>query len=236
MKIRMIGTGSMISSDNPASYLIDNKIMIDMPNGIVKALKKQSLFENVEYVFITHLHGDHIFDLPFLFLDRLKTNKSLFVVLDKRWFKTIKKLVKLAFPRQYYNIFYCSNIKFVFTNINIVDNLKITRIEVEHGNMKPSYGYSIIEKDTKVFITGDSCLNDTLLQTIEKHNLLICDCTNAIGNNKHMGVDNIEFLLTCFPKLKIIPSHMGITAKEKLKKITNKNLIIKEDMEEFDYE
>ena len=48
-----------------------------------------------------------------------------------------------------------------------------------------------------------------------------------------MGVDNIKMLLDKFPNLKIIPSHMGNNSKIELKKISNKNLIIKEDMEEL---
>ena len=53
MKIKMVGTGSMISKRNPACYMINDKIMIDLPNGIVKILKNADLFDNIEYVFIT---------------------------------------------------------------------------------------------------------------------------------------------------------------------------------------
>lgn len=234
MKIKMVGTGSMISKRNPASYMINDKIMIDLPNGIVKILKNADLFDNVEYVFITHMHGDHIFDLPFLFLDRYKSNRKLIVVISPRWLKKIKELVKLAFPREYYGIFYNSKITFI-NNADVykIDDLVINGIKVEHGQMKPSYGYVVKEKDKQVTFTGDTSLCQSVLLAANESDYLIGDCTLKVGNDKHMGVDNIKFLLKNYSNLKIVPSHTSINAKEALLKINNDNLIIKEDMEEI---
>ena len=40
MKVEVIGSGSIFSSQNSASYLVDDKILIDIPNGDCKALKR----------------------------------------------------------------------------------------------------------------------------------------------------------------------------------------------------
>jgi len=235
MKIKMVGTGSMVSPNNPACYLINDKIMIDMPNGIVKVLKNLALFDKVEYVFITHMHGDHIFDLPFLFLDRVNEDKELTVFINKRWYKNIKKLVKLAFPRQYYNIFYNSKIKFVTNEKEYqIDDLIFSSFEVCHGNMKPSFGYVVKDKETIVTFTGDSGLCDSIREKLSNTNLLISDCTLREGNNKHIGVDNIKNLIKEYPNVKFITSHMSINAKKELLKLKEDNLIIKEDLEEFE--
>lgn len=234
MKVKFIGTGSMISSDNPASYLINNKIMIDMPNGIVKILKKKDLFNSVQHIFITHIHGDHIFDLPFIFLDRVKEDKELYVYISKKWLGKIKQLVKLAFPRQYYAIFYTSKIKFVTDGNILIDDLIINRFEVSHGAMKPSFGYTVVDKKYTVTFTGDTSLCDSVIKKANQSDYLICDCTLSKGNDKHMGVDNIIYLLELYPNLKIIPSHMGINSKNELRKVQINNLLLKEDYEELD--
>lgn len=234
MKIKLVGTGSMVSKRNPASYLVNNKIMIDLPNGVVKILKKAYLFEDVEYIFITHMHGDHIFDLPFLFFDRLKTDRKLIVVLSRRWLRKVKKLVKLAFPSKYYEIFYGSKIEFVSNKQTVqIDNLMIDRFEVKHGIMKPSYGYVFKEDNKIVTFTGDTSLCASVIEKSKISDYIICDCTLKVGNDKHMGVDNIKYLLKENPNLKIVPSHTSINAKDSLLKIKNSNLIIKEDMEEI---
>lgn len=36
MKLKILGSGSIYSKDNSASYLIDNKILVDVPNGTCK--------------------------------------------------------------------------------------------------------------------------------------------------------------------------------------------------------
>ena len=40
MEINIIGSGSIGATDMSASTLIDKKILIDVPNGIVKHIKK----------------------------------------------------------------------------------------------------------------------------------------------------------------------------------------------------
>ena len=67
MKLEMIGTGSIWSSSNSACTLINESILVDIPNGVCKALIKSGHDLNkINCCIITHLHGDHYFDIPFL--------------------------------------------------------------------------------------------------------------------------------------------------------------------------
>ena len=43
MKVVVIGSGNITGASNSASYLIDNHIMIDMPNGCCKAMKNKKI-------------------------------------------------------------------------------------------------------------------------------------------------------------------------------------------------
>lgn len=66
MQINLIGTGAMYTAYNSACTLIDNKIIVDMPNGTVKQMLKNGLpVENIDIILITHMHGDHTADIPF---------------------------------------------------------------------------------------------------------------------------------------------------------------------------
>ena len=81
MKVVVIGSGNIRSHCNSASYLIDNHIMVDMPNGCCKAIKKLGYDEDeIKYVLLTHFHGDHFFDMPFYLLGRIhsKYNNKLY--------------------------------------------------------------------------------------------------------------------------------------------------------------
>ena len=97
--------------------------------------------------------------------------------------------------------------------------------------MKNCYGYIFKYNDRKIVFTGDTTICDNLLDNIIDADYLICDVTNKIGNNSHLGVDDIKEFLNKYKNLKIIPSHMGKISKKYLLEINNSNLIIKEDMD-----
>ncbi len=67
MKIKMIGTGAISVKERSACCLIDERILVDCGNGIVKTLLEHNVNTNkIDTLLITHLHGDHFLDIPFL--------------------------------------------------------------------------------------------------------------------------------------------------------------------------
>jgi len=85
MKLRIVGSGSMASVSNSASYLIDDVIVVDMPNGFCKNIKKLNInLEKIENVLITHFDGDHYFDLPFYFYALSKKESKINLYLNKK--------------------------------------------------------------------------------------------------------------------------------------------------------
>lgn len=66
MKITLIGTGSMYTKYNSASTLINDDLLVDLPNGTTKQLLKQGFdLTKIKTILITHFHGDHTADIPF---------------------------------------------------------------------------------------------------------------------------------------------------------------------------
>ena len=66
MKITLIGTGAMYTKYNSASTLINEDLIVDMPNGTVKQLLKRNFdLTKIKTILVTHLHGDHTADIPF---------------------------------------------------------------------------------------------------------------------------------------------------------------------------
>lgn len=68
--IRILGCGSAKPSvaHNPSSTVVDfreNLFMIDCGEGAQKEFQRQRLkFSRLNHIFLTHLHGDHVFGLP----------------------------------------------------------------------------------------------------------------------------------------------------------------------------
>jgi ribonuclease BN (tRNA processing enzyme) len=72
-KVKMLGTGNAFLPNGRlhSLVLIDGIHLVDAPPTALISLRNNGIPANtIETIFITHLHGDHIFGLPFLFLER----------------------------------------------------------------------------------------------------------------------------------------------------------------------
>ena len=220
MKILTIGSGDMYSINNSASYLIDDGILLDIPNGTCRELKRKNIDTvDINHVIITHLHADHFFDLPFYLLNRSNKNiKNSIIYCNKDDNDKLLNLIDLSFPniRNYLSITFNNN------DIFIINNLKIERRKVRHGDDIKSYGYIISDDNIKVGFTGDTSLCETVEKMASICNTLICDCTLVNGNKYHMGIDSLEYLSKKY-KCDIYASHI----KDETRKYINNNNNIK---------
>ena len=216
MKIYTIGSGDMYSINNSASYLINDSILLDIPNGTCRELKRKNInIMDINHVIITHLHADHFFDLPFYLLSRLNNNlNSSIIYCDKNDNKKILDLIDLSFPniRKYLSISFNGNNSFM------INNLKFNRIEVCHGEDIKSYGYTISDNDITIGFTGDTSLCKKVEIMSSICSTLICDCTLIKGNKYHMGIDNLKYLSKKY-KCDIYASHI----KDETRKYINNN-------------
>lgn len=221
----------MWTKHNSACYLIDDNILIDMPNGTCKNLYKIDIIPNtIDYVLLTHFHGDHYFDMPFYLLNKSKSlNENVNIYCSKDGKKKINKILKLAFPNPYKEVLNNINIKYDFNDMFNIEKYKINKLLVNHGRMKPAYSYIFENNDKRVGFTGDTSLCDNVEFMAKKCDYLFCDCMLINGNTKHQGIDNIEYLSNKYPDCKFVVSHLEDNTREKIKKRKIVNVIVPND-------
>ena len=235
MKIQLIGTGSIPDIANSASILINNHILFDMPNGNLKAMIRQNIdIMNIDTLIISHTHADHCFDAPFLLWYKKNYYKpgyklSTKIVTDEITKDTVETLIKLS---------YFSSAKEVEKEFIDIDDVNYTKIcdDVEisnepmlHRKIKYANGYIIKDKNVSIGLTGDTSYCEGVRKIASKVDYLICDMTLMLGNDSHMGIDNILELMKEYPNLKIIPIHMHDKTRNEAKKLKEDNLLIYED-------
>lgn len=231
MKVRVVGSGNLWTARNSASYVIDNKIVVDFPNGMCKDLLKQGIDPGtIDNVLITHFHADHYFDIPFYFL--LKSNasyKHIYMACGKEGKKKNLNLLKMAFPNSFKEIMNDISIKYEYRNNFTIDDYIISKILVDHGRMKPSYGYVINKGDVKAGFTGDTtiCRNVEVMASVCDY--LFCDCTLIEGTDKHMGIDMIQELVKKYTNCIFVVSHLSESTRKELLKLNIKNVIVPDD-------
>lgn len=238
MNLKVIGSGSIWSKCNSASYLIDNKILFDIPNGTCKALKRLEIEPmDINYVILTHFHGDHYFDIPFYLLSKLKLEyNDIFIYTSEDGINKIKNLTMLGFPNTVEKINNIVNINYVVDQTFIINDYKITKLLVDHGNIFPAYGYIFEANDLKIGFTGDSCYCENIEYMAKTCKYLICDCSLKNGNSKHLGIDNIISLSNKYPNTMFLTTHMPDEIRSELLNLNNKNIKVLTDGETLNLE
>lgn len=243
MKLKLVGTGSIVSSRRSACSVIDNNILIDCGNGLVKTLAEQGIDVNdIETVLITHLHADHILDLPFFVITRAitKAKKTATIYCPKGAEKITKHICNdyIGIGTDIYTQ-YKKDAKVEFVEIDVLENKEVAngyRIDsyiVEHGDKKPAYGY-VVKKDGKAIgFSGDSGYCENIENIVNSSTIAVLEMTRVKDGLQHMGYKNIETFCKKYKKI-ILTTHMSDEARKYALENPIENLIVPDDGDEFE--
>lgn len=238
MKVELVGTGAIYTKYNSACTLVNEELIVDMPNGTLKQLLKSNHKpEKIKTILITHMHGDHIADIPFFLkhvYNYVKIDNEITIIGPKGIEDKIVELFAAYRFEDREEIQEFMNLKFIELNNDEyeikLEEYKIEAIQVSHGEEKPAYGYNI---NNSVSCTGDSGICDGVEKLIANSKVTIADTSLREGDHCHMGIDNIKYLTQKYNK-QIIATHLRDTTREELKKEENRNILIAEDGYQFE--
>lgn len=209
MKIVFTGSADMVSEKMSASCRIDDRILLDLPGGALKEMKRNGqeplLFD---HVLITHMHGDHMLDLPIFILEKVKTDGKLTVCAEKEIMEDLMTLSRLSFrtsltpDRTGGHLFRNTEDDFQ------IADYQVKRVQVSHGTLPHCSGYLVRKGGVTAGFTGDACLCENVFRMAELSDILVCDCDLIAGNDKHMGIDDLKKIREKVPGCRIAASHM----------------------------
>ena len=232
MEVKVIGSGGMLNECNSSSFIIDGNTAIDMPNGFCKALYRMNLDPvSIENVLITHLHGDHYFDIPFYIIAKNKFfDKKVKMYVPKGADKKIKKLIELAHFSIALDFFKKKTKLQLITDLNFkINSYKVERVLLSHSKQMKSFGFLFDSGSTVVGFSGDTAMCDNLDYMLGKCSYIFIDCALVNGNAKHLGIDNITDLSTKYPNCKFALTHLSTESRKELQKIKIDNVTILND-------
>jgi len=221
MKITVLGSADMSSRFMSSSFLIDEKILVDAPDGICREMRRNKIEPmKVDHVLITHIHGDHVLGLPIWALLKTKQPDMLQAngihIYAGELVDNLKKLLLLVFPTSFTpekarNLVWHEEDEFSCEHLNI------SRVKVQHGVLPNCCGYLVSDGSHTIGFTGDSCLMDAIHELAAASEILFCDCDRIQGNAKHMGINDLIQLKKQYPKCRIIATHLANATREALK-------------------
>jgi len=169
--VKVLGSAGSYSHESKAtSFLIGKNIVIDAGN-IVQGLGEECC--NIEHIFISHTHFDHIVDLPFVIESYFDCRKKPLKVyaLSESIHKLQKHIFNWDIWPDFQNITLKNSDKKALQFIPVeygetlhIDDIEITIIEAQHT--VPTCGYKIKKNDQAFIFSGDTYINNTLIDMI----------------------------------------------------------------------
>ena len=173
------GSANLVSTDN-------TRILIDCGSGVTQRLNQAKISSaNIDALFLTHLHSDHVVDLYQLIISswhsyRIKPWK---IYGPKGTKKFVKKIMAAWAEERKQRILYESRAsvkafdikitEFGATGIYSFKDLKIRYFEVDHKPVRYAYGFSFFNKSKKLTISGDTRPCENLMKFGNKSDVLL---------------------------------------------------------------
>jgi len=241
MRLTILGSGTCVPSlkrSSPANFLkiSDKNILVDCgPGTLLQLLKAKLNYKEIDFVFLTHFHADHIGELR-SFIQALNwtpgfnRKKDLILVAPIGF----KKLYKQAIDAQPRPNTYQIKIKEIKRRLTFT-NFKVECVKTIHSD--ESVAYKFIEKTKSIIITGDCDINDNLIKFSKNSNLLLIECSFAdkLKMEGHLTPSECGKIAKMANVKKLILTHLyppysSDVAKLKTTKKIFKNTLLAEDL------
>jgi ribonuclease BN (tRNA processing enzyme) len=232
IKITFLGSGNAFAPGRYwGSILLGDRVLLDASPIILPHLKKIGHpLDKIEYVFLTHLHGDHTFGLPFLFLEyyfKTKRKTDIYVIGPAGTEKKIELLFEVAFPDlikipRPFKVCY----KEILQPGNYtIGNIEFKAIRMRHGDVI-NYGYKMKVNGITISYSGDTGMCDGIYELATDTDILILEASLTTGTSEtHLSLGEIEQLRKKIPvKTQIIITHLNRITQAPI------DLIVAEDM------
>jgi ribonuclease Z len=195
MTVTLLGTGCPPPNPRrrgPATLVAHGatRLLVDTGSGVAAQLQQAGVaVGDLDRVFVTHLHSDHVIDLGHLVLSRwiLGANTPLAVFGPAGTRAHVERLLALwahdvALRRAHMHDREPPRVRVTEIAEGVVfedGGLTVTAFEVEHEPVKPAFGFAIEADGRRVVVSGDTRPCENLIRHAQEVDLLIHECTDA---------------------------------------------------------
>jgi ribonuclease BN (tRNA processing enzyme) len=220
-RVICLGSGDAFSAEGrfQSAYIVESPegtLLLDCGATILTSTKslKRSLAP-VDMIFISHLHGDHIGGLPYLFLQYLyiePRSRPLIIAGPPEVESRVRKLFEAMYPDTAAEPF-PFELQFIEAQPGcqvITKDIRVEPFVVSHSPHPVSYGCLITAGDKKIVYSGDSGWMESFITHTQDADLFLCECTYFDSRSEtHIDYPRIVENLHRFGAKKIVLTHLG---------------------------
>jgi len=219
--IQFIGSGDAFASAgkfNTCFHVVckTHNFLIDCGASSLIALKKFEINLNqIDYIFLSHFHGDHFGGLPFFILDAqfVQNRKNPLTIIGPATVQErVTELMEAMFKGSS-SIPFNFALNFIdatdFTALKI-DDIEVTYYPVTHSPESCPHGLRVNTNGITIAYTGDTEWTETIVDLSEGADLLIMECYNYLKESKlHMSYKLLVENEARLKSTKIMLTHLG---------------------------
>ncbi len=160
---------------------VDKQILLDCGATALYSMKKWELpSRDIDFIVITHFHGDHFAGIPFVLLDMLRSGhkKKLTIVSPPDGRKKISEAINLFYPGT--SVLHKLDIDFIeFDGHQKLshDGVTIESFPVSHSKATQPHGLRLELSGKTIAYTGDTQWTDIIPEILHNADVAICECT-----------------------------------------------------------
>lgn len=248
IELFFLGSGNAFAPGRSyGSFLIDGRILFEAPPTTLPVLREIGKpLKDIQYIFISHFHGDHFFGLPFIFLDHyfiIKREKPLMIIGPKGLKKRTHTLIDLAFPDTRKR--YSRNFPVEFLEVSpgkeyTLQGITFQVFKMSHGKI-PNLGFSLSYQHKRLAYCGDTGPCPALMELLQGADIAILEMTSIDDNYPyHLNQENILEIRKQLPsKTPLILTHLPDLNRKQAKVLTQNPygvLLLAGDKQRFQFD
>ncbi|RME81796.1 MAG: MBL fold metallo-hydrolase [Planctomycetota bacterium] len=186
MKLTVLGAGTIVPSleYTQSGYLLEAKnkkpMLLDCGAGkILRLLQLEIRAWEIEYIFLTHFHLDHVGDLASILFSKinpaLPRNPKLYIYGPpslSQWYQKLQSLYGSMVEAKYYQL----HIEpFEFFETKEIQGMQVTAFPMRH--MVEAVGYRFETQDSSLAYSGDTDYCDEVIELGKNTDLFLLECS-----------------------------------------------------------
>jgi ribonuclease BN (tRNA processing enzyme) len=221
VRVTVLGSGDAFGSGGRAhsAYLVEaagTTFLLECGPTILQALKSAGHDPSiVDFVVLSHLHGDHFGGVPFLFLEyrwERPRSRPLTIYGPRDTERRVEALYQAlyeqvsreapSYPLTYQTIMPAA--------APAIGGVKITPFVVPHASELECFGFRIEVAGRTIVYSGDSAWTDVFLAQVQDVDLFLCECsTYETRLDIHLSYPEIAARVRDLGCRRLVLSHLG---------------------------
>jgi ribonuclease BN (tRNA processing enzyme) len=232
VRVTVLGSGDAFGSGGRlhSAYLVEAPaatFLIDCGPTILQGLKRSSIDPaRIDFVLVSHLHGDHFGGVPFLFMDYLyesERRRPITVYGPPGTERRIQKVFGGLYERQAAEVL-PFDVRYVAVpagRATAIGEIAVEAFAVPHVTELVCYGYRIEVAGKTILYSGDTGWTEELIARTKDVDLFICECsTFETRLDIHISYPEIHARAADLGCRRLVLSHLGSEPLEHRSQIT----------------